>query len=150
MCIGTLSSDNENTTYFSTYHTKKGVQVEMAGIVFLKTKNIQKTKEFYRNIINAQVWLDQRDCIIFKHDNFLFGFCEREGEVDKGWLLTFFYQSPTEVDAMYEKIKDSATTKPSKNEKYEIYQFFAKDSEGRDLEFQAFLHKIDFNWKDYK
>ena len=50
----------------------------------------------------------------------MFGFCEREGDVEKGWLLTFFYQSPNEVDAMYKKLKDHATTKPVKNDKYEI------------------------------
>ncbi|UCE14980.1 MAG: VOC family protein [Candidatus Heimdallarchaeota archaeon] len=122
----------------------------MAGIVFLKTKNIQKTKEFYTSVINAKVWIDQKDCIIFRHDNFLFGFCEREGDLEKGWLLTFFYQSPTEVDAMYKKLKmDHATTEPVKNDRYEIYQFYAKDPEGFDLEFQAFLHKIDFNWNNY-
>jgi hypothetical protein len=120
----------------------------VAGIVFLKTVNLEKIKEFYMDKLGATIWVDQQDCIIFKHDNFLFGFCER-GEVNPGWLLTFFYRSATEVDEIYEKVKDLATTKPEKSEKYQIYQFYAKDPEGRDLEFQAFLHEIDFNWDLY-
>jgi len=117
----------------------------MAGIVFLKTNDLEKTKKFYMDKIGATIWVDQQDCIIFKHDNFLFGFCER-GETDHGWLLTFFFRTSSEVDEIYEKTKDLAITKPIKNDKYNIYQFYAKDPEGRDIEFQAFLHEIDFNW----
>jgi hypothetical protein len=118
----------------------------MAGIVFLKTKKLKDIKEFYIDIIGAKLWIDQEDCVILKHDNFLFGFCEREGEVTKGWLLTFFFQTKEEVDKMYEKLKEISETKPTYNEKYNIYQFFAKDPEDRPLEFQIFQHKIDFNW----
>ena len=116
----------------------------MAGIVFLKTNNLQKTTDFYLTI-GAQIWIDQGNCIIFKHDNFLFGFCERENTT-VGWLLTFFYKTKAEVDEMYTKLIERAISKPVLNEKYHIYQFFAKDHEGRDLEFQAFLHDIDFDW----
>ncbi|MFX0123287.1 MAG: VOC family protein [Candidatus Hodarchaeota archaeon] len=121
----------------------------MAGIVFLKTNDLEKIKEFYLDKIGATVWVNQKDCVILKHDNFLFGFCER-GETDRGWLLTFFFRTMNEVDNIYAKIKDLAVTKPVKNDRYQIYQFFAKDLEGRDLEFQAFLHKIDFKWDNYQ
>jgi hypothetical protein len=120
----------------------------MAGIVFLKTNNLRKIVEFYKSI-GSKVWLDQGDCVILQHDNFLFGFCEKQGEITKDWLLTFFYKTPQEVDALYEKMKDRAETKPHKNDKYNIYRFFSRDPEGRDLEFQAFLHEIEFNWHFY-
>jgi hypothetical protein len=61
--------------------------MKMAGIVFLKTNNLEKIVEFYKSI-GSQIWLDQGECIILRHDNFLFGFCEREGNVTKGWLVT--------------------------------------------------------------
>ncbi len=121
----------------------------MAGIVFLKTNDLKKMKEFYTDVIGATIWIDQQDCVIFKHDNFLFGLCKREGDVGAGWLMTFFYQTIAEVDVMYDKVKAQAVSKPSKNDKYQIYQFYAKDPEGRDLEFQAFLHEIDFDWSIY-
>lgn len=116
----------------------------MAGIVFITTKDIEETKKFYLDI-GAEIWIDQKDCVIFKHGNFLFGFCERE-KVNAGWLLTFFYKTKEEVDDMYEKLIESATSKPVTNDRYQIYQFYAKDHEGRDLEFQTFLHDIDFDW----
>jgi hypothetical protein len=62
----------------------------MAGIVFLQTNNLQKIVDFYKSI-GSKIWLDQGDFVILRRDNFLFGFCEREGDITKGWLLTFFY-----------------------------------------------------------
>ena len=118
----------------------------MAGIVFLRTNDLKKIKEFYTDVLSATIWIDQQDCVIFKHDNLLFGFCQREGKIGTGWLLTFFYQTTEEVDTIYERIKPQAASIPSKNDRYNIYQFFAKDPEGRDLEFQTFLHEIDFDW----
>ncbi len=116
----------------------------MAGIVFLKTENLQKIKDFYSDL-DSEIWIDQGDCIIFKHQNFLFGFCERDN-ISKDALLTFFYESVEEVDDVYQRLQKWTAGKPTKNEKYQIYNFFAKDPEGRDLEFQTFLHKIDFTW----
>lgn len=43
---------------------------------------------------------------------------------------------------MHGKLEDIADGKPRHNERYQIYQFFAKDPEGRNLEFQAFLHPL--------
>ncbi|MFW9856556.1 MAG: VOC family protein [Candidatus Thorarchaeota archaeon] len=120
----------------------------MAGIIFLKTQNLEKIRDFYTSMIEATVWVDQKDCIIFKHDNFLFGFCEGF-RIDKYGLLTFFYQTIEEVDRMYDRLRNITTTQPTRNERYRIYQFFAKDPEGRDLEFQNFLHEIDFSWDFY-
>jgi hypothetical protein len=120
----------------------------MAGILFLKTKNLKNLKEFYSNI-DSEIWLDQGDCIIFKHDNFLFGFCERD-KISKDGLLTFFYKNKQEVDVLYTRLHKWADNKPAKNKKYNIYNFFAKDPDGREIEFQAFLHKIDFDWEKYR
>ena len=121
----------------------------MAGIVFLKTKNLELMKSYYSKL-GAKVWIDQTDCIIFKHDNFLFGFCERDS-ISTGWLLTFFFKTEEEVDEMYKVLSISSTnqkkiTPPELNEKYNIYHFFTTDPEGRDIEFQAFLDEIDFDW----
>ena len=118
----------------------------MAGIVFLKTENLELMKSYY-STIGAKVWIDQTDCIIFKHDNFLFGFCERDG-VSTGWLLTFFFKTKEEVDEMYNilNLNDKKISPPTLNEKYNIYHFFTTDPEGRDIEFQAFLHDIVFDW----
>ncbi len=50
----------------------------MNGIVFFKTKMLDKLRQFYVDEIGCEMWLDQGDCQIFKHGNLLFGFCDRE------------------------------------------------------------------------
>jgi nitroreductase len=114
----------------------------MSGIAFFKTKMLAELKSFYTDSIGCDVWLEQADCALFRHGNFIFGFCQRE-EVDPGGMLTFFYKTREEVDLMYAKFKDIAVTEPADNDKYQIYQFFAQDPEGRMLEFQWFNHPVD-------
>jgi len=89
-----------------------------------------------------KLWLRQEDCIILKHENLLLGFCTR-AQIDHSGLITFFYETKDEVDAMYDRLKDIAQAVPETNEKYHIYRFFAHDPEHRILEFQHFLHPVD-------
>lgn len=114
----------------------------MSGIVFFKTRILAELKSFYTDEIGCDLWLEQADCALFRHGNFIFGFCKRD-EVDPGGLLTFFYRTREEVDLMYAKFEDIAINEPSENDKYQIYQFFARDPEGRMLEFQWFDHPVD-------
>ena len=88
------------------------------------------------------VWLKQADCIILRFENMLVGFCQRDSGELEG-LITFDFQTKDQVNNLYEKFKEIAVEPPSVNEKYQIYNFFAKDPEGRSIEFQAFLHKIE-------
>jgi len=61
-------------------------------------------------------------------------------------MYTFVYPSKEEVDEIYDKLCQSTIItidgRPRVNERYQIYQFFAQDPEGRNLEFQAFLHPV--------
>ena len=115
--------------------------MSMSGIVFLKCADLEKTREFYTGILGMKVWLEQPDISILQHGNMLLGF-HSAGSVDKGCLITFFYETRGEVDAMHEKLKATAMSRPKVNDKYRIYNFFARDPEGRDIEFQAFLHPL--------
>jgi len=114
----------------------------MSGILFLGTRVIDELKAFYMEKIGCQLWLEQEDCVILRHGNFLFGFCNRE-KVDTGGVLTFFYEKKSKVDEIYGNLKEIATSEPKLNEKYHIYNFFAVDPEGRKIEFQYFDHVID-------
>jgi nitroreductase len=87
------------------------------------------------------LWLDQGDCAVMQHGNLLLGFCERPGEPLEG-IITIFYETREEVDAAYQALQDLAEGPPKENEAYHIYHFFARDPEGRQLEFQAFLHNL--------
>lgn len=125
-----------------THHTRG---TDMPGIVFHSTQKLDDLKTFY-NDLGATIWVDQGDCIILNFNNFLLGFCQRDQPAETCGMLTLFYRTKEEVDAVYDKVKDCATGPPKENTKYNIYQFFAKDPEGRTLEFQVFLHAINWDW----
>lgn len=114
----------------------------MAGIQFHRTNNLNAVTDFYRDVIGMEVWLEQEDCTVLKHENFLLGFCERE-EKDTSGIITFFYGEKSQVDDMYHRLGNRAAAKPAENKKYKIYQFFARDPEDRLVEFQCFLHSLD-------
>ena len=115
--------------------------LKIAGIIFAKTQNLGKIVDFYINKLGALPWLSQPDIEIIRHDNLLIGFQQSELKETQG-LFTFFYKEKADVDQLYEKLKSIATTIPKINVKYQIYNFFAKDPEGRSIEFQCFLHEI--------
>ncbi len=113
----------------------------MNGIIFFRSQKLEKIKDFYLNKIGCKLWLKQTDCLIFQAGNMLLGFCDREN-VDQNGIITFFYPTRKEVDAMYRELIDIAQKAPIMNSKYNIYQFFALDPEGRTLEFQWFKNKM--------
>ena len=71
----------------------------------------------------------------------LLGFCLR-AKVDKDGIITFFYNRKEAVDEAYQQFKAIAEHKPRLNPKYRIYHFFARDPEGRSIEFQWFQDKM--------
>ncbi|MHA2028605.1 MAG: VOC family protein [Candidatus Kariarchaeaceae archaeon] len=115
----------------------------MAGLVFVKTKELDKIVKFYTETIKCTKWVSQPDIEILKHENFIIGFHDSDS-IDSAGLFTFFYDTTDKVDAMFTILKklDLVLTKPRENKKYKIYNFFAKDIEGRNLEFQTFLHDL--------
>ncbi len=113
----------------------------MAGIIFFRTKNLDETTRFYTEKIGMTVWLEQKGCTILYHGNLLLGFCQKVVSETEG-VITFFYETREDVNRMYSDLQDIATTKPVENDTYQIYQFYARDPEGRTLEFQSFLHAL--------
>ena len=111
------------------------------GIVFLRTAQFDAVKSFYLGRVGMTAWLEQPDISILRHGNLLVGF-HRQPTADLDALLTFFYDTREEVDAMYARLRDCAATEPKENAKYRIYNFFGKDPEGRRMEFQCFLHPL--------
>jgi len=117
---------------------------EGRGIVFFQTADFDAVTAFYRDRVGCSIWLDQGACLILRHGNQLLGFC-RSAKAETCGTLTFFYRTAAEVDAMYEKFKDVAVSEPRENTKYKIYHFYARDPENRSVEFQAFLHPVDWD-----
>lgn len=107
------------------------------GIVFFRTETRDATAEWYRDVVGADLWLEQPGCTILEFDGFRFGFCDGE-ETESGGILTFVYESEDAVDAMHNRVGEDARETPHRNDRYDIYQFFADDPDGRTAEFQYF------------
>ena len=123
------------------------------GLTFLKTRDRLGMVEFYQSRLGMKVWLEQPDITILAHGNFLLGFHQlqqhqQENDTvttttpDTQGVYTFVYPTTQAVNDLYQTLSDTATGPPKKNAKYRIYNFFAKDPEGRTLECQAFLHDV--------
>jgi len=111
------------------------------GIVFLKTAQFEAVMSFYLDRVGMTVWLEQPEISILRHGNLLVGF-QQGSPADVDALLTFFYDHREDVDAMYARLRDIATGEPRENTRYQIYNFFGVDPEGRKVEFQHFLHPV--------
>jgi predicted lactoylglutathione lyase len=133
-------SDKTKNDNMAPQENKK--QNHPGGIVFFSTQHLNEVSDFYITKIKCDLWLDQGACQILKHGNQLLGFCKSEEKIDTNGIITFFYPEKEQVDSMYKKFKNIAVSEPRMNEKFNIYQFFAKDPEGRTLEFQYFNHEL--------
>lgn len=118
----------------------------MGMIYFKKSTDINTLKDFYTNRLGMELWLDQGSCLIFRHNDYLIGFCEGDSAEVEG-TTTFFYEYESELMSKYEELKELADGPPRINEQFNIRQFFIKDPEGRSLEFQNFLHPISWDFK---
>ncbi len=113
----------------------------MAGIVFLRTSELERIVRFYTEEIGMELWLEQPGIRILRHENLLVGFQDGVSS-DTDSLITFFYATREEVDRMYLQLGDRATTELCENDRFRIYNFYATDPDGRRIEFQCFLHEL--------
>ncbi|MHA1959084.1 MAG: VOC family protein [Candidatus Thorarchaeota archaeon] len=113
----------------------------MSGIIFFKSDQLNQIVRFYTETIGMSIWLKQDDCTILQYGNLLIGFCQRETTDTEG-MITLVFETRQEVDKVFAELDVLEKTPPEKNNKYNIYQFFAADPDGRTLEFQAFLHPV--------
>ena len=119
----------------------------MAGIVFYRTEQLVGVTDFYLHEVGCELWMDQGDCRILRHGAFLFGFCQRPGEkAETCGILTFVYADRDSVDRAWEAHQVRALAPPREHPDYPIYNFFARDPEGRLIEFQAFTGEVDLSF----
>ena len=138
VCLsGVLNAENRRAT-----------EVQGSGIIFFKTTMLEEMKSFYTERIGCELWLDQGTCAILKYGNLLVGFCQSQ-EADLDTLITFFYENKGDVDELYNELRASARSAPKENTKYRVYHFYARDPEGRSIEFQSFLHPIEWDFGAY-
>ena len=109
------------------------------GLVFFRTASLEDVVRFYTERVGARVWLEQPDCTILEHGGFRLGFCAGDEPETEG-TVTFVYPGRAGVDAAHDRLSELADDTPRYNDRYDIYQFFATDPEGRTVEFQSFEH----------
>ena len=119
------------------------------GIVFFNTTRLEEIKEFYIDQLGCKLWIDQGNCAILRYGNLLVGFCAGKKSEPEA-VITFFFESREGVDRQYQKFKSIAIAPPKENKKYRIYHFYARDPEGRSIEFQYFMHPIDWNFGKFR
>lgn len=110
-------------------------------INFYRVTDLDKTREFYEELLGFKLYKDQGKCLIYDTVYGKIGFCSHfPQEESKSSCITFVYGSKSGVDDMYDKLKkydgiSSLTT----NDYFKIYHFFVLDPNGLKLEFQYFL-----------
>lgn len=115
-------------------------------ITFLYTRDLARTAQFYEDVLELPLTLDQGGCRIYRINGEAYlGFCERETapEQPQGVLFTWVTQ---EVDAWYVYLHARGVPfdkTPTVNETYGIYHCFARDPNGYVIEIQRFL---DADW----
>jgi catechol 2,3-dioxygenase-like lactoylglutathione lyase family enzyme len=118
-----------------------------AQITFLHTQDLEKTAQFYEEVMRLPLVLDQGGCRIYRStaDAYL-GFCERAPTTPNSGVI--FTIVTDEVDGWYDHLRaaDVPIEKaPATNETYGIYHCFARDPNGYLIEIQRFL---DPNWRE--
>jgi catechol 2,3-dioxygenase-like lactoylglutathione lyase family enzyme len=110
------------------------------AITFLKTKDLEETTYFYRDLLNFPMVLDQGTCRIFRILRGAYvGFCIQDIEPDnREVILTLVLE---DVDAACAALAEGGAAievQPRYNERYQIYQCFVRDPNGYLIEIQRF------------
>lgn len=115
-------------------------------ITFCYTRDLKGTADFYENVLELPMVLDQGGCRIYRTSpgSFL-GFCRRtETGTPDGVILTLVTK---DVDGWYRKLRSRGVefeNEPAFNPDYRIYHCFLKDPNGYRIEIQRFE---DPRWK---
>lgn len=145
MLVGIPAAVTDDSVSFHGKSLRADKSEKGSGVIFFTSEELEEIKDFYISEVGCDLWLDQGACLIFRYGNLLLGFCRGE-QADTGGTITFFYPEKEDVDRMYEKFKDRAQSPPQENPRYRIYHFYIQDPEGRSVEFQCFLHPLDWEF----
>ncbi len=113
-------------------------------ILFLRTNNLEVTRNFYENVLKSQLALDQNGCVIYLIGDYgYWGFCQTNEEILKPdqICLTIVVDSREQVDEWHKHLEESEVEvkrSPQYTSQYKIYNGFYYDPSGYTLEIQAF------------
>ncbi len=111
-------------------------------ITFLYTADLERTAQFYEQILGLQLWRDQTTCRIYTlTGNAYIGFCQGDDVGDEHPDIIFTIVTP-DVDGWYQHLQSQGVEfekEPALNPKYQIYHCFLRDPNGYLIEIQRFL-----------
>ncbi len=115
-------------------------------ITFCYTEDLDKTDDFYGNVLELPMVLDQGGCRIYRTaERSFLGFCRRVGTgTPDGVVLTLV---TGDVDDWFLKLSSRGVEfekEPAFNPDFNIYHCFLKDPNGYKIEIQRFE---DPRWK---
>lgn len=116
-----------------------------AQIVFLGTRNLTATSEFYEQTLGFRLAVDQGSCHIYEVTRGAFiGFCERDQVSENNGVIVSFVTD--DVHGLYEKLRKHGAQieqEPAYSPEFNIYHCFFRDPNGYRLEVQCFA---DLDW----
>lgn len=114
-------------------------------ITFLHTQDLEKTRQFYSELLGLFMVRDQETCLIFRVTKEAYlGFCEHIEPIASGRKVILTLVSD-DVDGWFAALKKRGavlTDSPKANAHYQIYHFFIKDPNGYLIEIQRFDNPI--------
>ena len=119
-----------------------------SSVIFLPVTDINKTYEFYANVLKLQVHQKQgSNLYIFDTGYGYWGFCQYDDgrkplSGPKGVCLSLNLDNNEEVLEKYNELCDKCEVikEPEKHPKFPVYSFFIKDPDGYMVEYQH-IHK---------
>ena len=121
------------------------------SVVFLPCSNIQKTVQFYHDMIGLPIVQEQANgkLKIFDTGYGYWGFCQYEDgrpllSGDVGVCLSLNCPNEADVDAQYQRMVKKlgdCIVPPQIQEKFPVYAFFVRDPDDYKVEFQRILLK---------
>jgi catechol 2,3-dioxygenase-like lactoylglutathione lyase family enzyme len=111
-------------------------------VTFLTTRDLDRTADFYENLLQLPLVLDQGVCRIYQVDGAAFiGFCQHleVAERPEGVIITLVSQEVDEWYAYLQAREVPIEKAPALNPKFNIYHLFLRDPNGYLIEIQRFL-----------
>lgn len=110
-------------------------------VTFLPVADLTRSAQFYEQVLELELVLDQGDCRIFRvaSDSFI-GICQRPGaKPSEGVMVTLVTPN---VDAWHRRLSEMRVVcdrPPTLNQKYRLHHAFYRDPDGHVIEIQTFL-----------
>ena len=108
-------------------------------VTFIYATDLEASHRFYHEVLGLTLVLDQGACRIYRVTAAAYvGLCDHRESSPAGVILTLVTD---DVDAWYRRLEAAGIeieAPPSYSERFDVYQFFARDPDGHLVEIQRF------------